>query len=438
MFIASIICLLLSFLAAHPFGLEFLEEEGDRSYGHHGLPADYNKVMEGGIIHPWDEGRRRRLSGGRRGNSVTMDPMTELFDLTDFMDTKKKSKDEDELAVLTIMESTPEMCPLCAKEGHTLGHEEHKRFLTKLREKMLGKAHSTCALCAKEGTVQNHEMHSCALCKAEGSTEHHGLHKKLMDLATELGFENGEHKHDFGCKLCNKEGTGKNHKKHIELMASLKNRIEREQMNSGDVLREEEGYRKILKKITDLLDEHRDMQIAAIAEARLTKDRHQRVPSMMTEFIFGEDDFSYDDDEEGLFDFDGFEMMKSVKADPPRNFHRRPGEPADRIAFDDFEDDEDGEKKESLWEYILRNLKDMFGLESTTMEDDDEASSDFGLIIAMILLLFTGLLLVSFGIVELFAAFLGDDSANGGKYQPLDYDAEERMILDGEHGQIAI
>jgi hypothetical protein len=123
-------------------------------------------------------------------------------------------------------------------------------------------------------------------------------------------------------------------------------------------------------------------------------------------------------------------MMKMARADPPRDFRRRAGEPADDSA------DEDDDMEESLWEKIVRNIRDLFGMgEGSSAFADDGESRNLGAILAMLLLLFVGLLLVSFGLVELLSVVLGERDGSAG-YEPLGYDAEERMILNMEDGSV--
>lgn len=465
--ILSVIAL-VSLVWAHPFGLDF--EDEDRSYGHHGKPAEY-KAMDG-IVHPWAK------------NKVVMDPMEAMlaelfvdddsFGMMDLLERKEPKKAEfmdDDMAMLTIMESTPEMCPLCAKEGHALGHDDHKKLLAKLREKLVldtnkkrsdgllkstaeedlmtllscdmcqaegsthnHKDHHICPMCQAEGSVKNHEMHECPLCQAEGSMMHHEKHIALLKLAKELEWEKPKEKH-FGCKLCNTEGTDRNHSKHLELAAALKKKISMEKKAPLDILRQQQAYSAGLKRIIDIVDEHRDRMVASMAEAQLARDR-KNSPSLESglifEYVFDEQDkmfTDFEDDDMFMAPFEPFEMMKMVRSDPPRDFRRRAGEPADEI-----DEDED----ESLIEKIIRNIRDLLGMDSmstSSKEEDSDQLGEFGGILAMLLLLFVGLLLVSFGMVELISAIFGEKDTHAG-YKSLD--ADERMILDMEDGTMTI
>lgn len=452
--------------AAHPFALDFSDD--DRSYGHHGKPAEY-KAMDG-IVHPW-----REAGSGDRKNVVVSDPLAALhalwledmdrldYELADtvgvmdpfnelHVDLKKPSRpadsdaEEDE-AMLTIMESTPDMCPLCAKEGHALGHDAHKKILARLREKLVGKDKNKkdeeekkmmmgCELCMAEGNTRNHKEHlalkesSCPLCRAEGTKEHHAKHAALLSLAQELSFEpKSKSKESSGCRLCRAEGSTRNHSKHAELLRMA----ERKSSMQGP------EYRKGLRRMLEMLGEHKDLAIAAKAEAQWARDRRQR-SAMEMNF-----DFSFDDDLD-MMDMDmnmdifasmPYDMMQMKRGEPLRDFHRRAGEPAD-----EDNEDEDNEE-ESLLDKIIRNIRDLLGLDDedsmyARMDDDNEdaeGSKDLAGIIAMLLLLFVGLLLVSFGLVELLSLLMGEEGSNNGKaYQPLSFDAEERMILEMEDG----
>lgn len=470
---------LAAVVAAHPFGLDFEEDVVDRAYGHHGKPAEY-KSLEG-IVHPWRE------AGGRQ-NVVVSDPLAALhalwledmdrldYELADTvgvmdpfgelhvrMEAKKEPRpaasdsDEEDMAMLTIMESTPDMCPLCAKEGHALGHDAHKKLLARLREKLVreekdkkekkNKAMAAkdddmatmlgCELCMAEGNTHNHKEHlavkecGCALCKAEGTQEHHATHQALLTLAKELSFAPKPKRPESGCRLCCAEGTTRNHSKHAELARMAEHKPRLDAGCSGE-----------LRRMLALLDEHRDVAIAAKAEAQWAKDRRQRtaVPEISFEFAFDDMHMDMDMDmmDDDLFSHMPYDMMKMTRPEPPRDFHRRLGEPADDMDMDD----EDEEEEESLWDRIIRNIRDILGMDEDAMyarldsEDGAGEMKDLGGIIAMLLLLFVGLLLVSFGLVELLSVLLGEDGS-AGKYQALSYDEEERMILDLEGGAAA-
>jgi hypothetical protein len=236
---------------------------------------------------------------------------------------------------LAIMESTPSMCPLCAQEGHSLGHEDHKRALLKLREKMNGDNKKKV-----EADV------SCPLCRAEGNVKNHKDHEALLSLASAFDWELPEgyepQSASSGCKLCRQEGTIKNHAQH--------------------------------KK-------------AILAEEDLFED---------LEF------YQFDDDC----------FLDLWKEDPIRDFT--------------LDEDEEDREEPSLWERIIKNIKDLLGVESLEGEAGDW--KEIGGVIAMILLMFTGLVLVSFGLIELVAALLGDSGRD--EYVRLDFDAEERMVLN--------
>lgn len=435
---------LASLALAHPFGLDF--EDDDHSYGHHGKPADY-KAMDG-VVHPWAK------------NKVVMDPMEAMlnemfmddeedFGMLDLLERKApKIADpmDDDMAMLTIMESTPDMCPLCAKEGHALGHDDHKKLLAKLRAKLVSEMNSkkkpsaeedlmtllSCDLCQAEGSTHNHkEHHMCPLCKAEGSVMNHKKHAALLELAKELEWEKPKEKH-FGCKLCKHEGSDRNHSKHLELAAALKKKASMESKASVDILRQQQAYSAGLKRIIDIVDEHRDMMVASMAEAQFARDRKESPsmePALIFEYVFDDEDkmfTDFEDEADFMAPFEPAEMMKMVRSDPPRNFRRRAGEPAD---------EEEDDEEESLMDKIIRNIRDLLGMDkmSSSSEEDGEDLGEFAGIFAMLLLLFVGLLLVSFGMVELISAVFGENGEHAG-YQSLD--AEERMILDMEDGSV--
>lgn len=476
---------------AHPFGLEF---EDDETFGHHGKPAAYGKSKV--VMDPlaallsefWMEDVMENPMG-------MMDPFGEHSMEKSKLAEKKEMDDDADM--LIIMESTPEMCPLCMKEGHALGHEDHKLFLAKLRRKLLAedkirqskiaatkaeveatmescelckaaghienheehlkemsacpfckaagshdhhKEHRVvmeemkdvcpmckaegnilkhaehekemkgCALCQAEGNIHNRSEHSCALCKAEGNTKDHAMHKKLFAMAKELEFEQPkmEKKH-MDCLLCKHEGTEMNHHKHIELAKILKIKASMEHDETAEMLRHQEKYRTGMARISNLLDDHRDMMIAAKAEAQFKKDREEASSPMI---IMSEFDFDWDWEEPA---------MKMEMKMPARDFKRRAGEPADA------DEDEEEEEHESLLDAIMRNISDLFG----SFSDSDMAGA-----IAIFLIFFVGILLTSLGIVEIIAHFSGESS--GMDYAPLSsLDVEERMILEMEDGMVA-
>lgn len=353
-------------MAGHPFGLEWYDDAGpfdmlvvaaertalfeyDESFGHHGKPAKYGAAAEGGVIHPW----------------------------------RQESDDEEEdLAMLTIMESTPEMCPLCAQEGHSIGHDEHKKVLAKLRQKMLqsttnknNKKEKVCPLCKAAGSEKDHGKHaelmkeakSCPLCRAEGHIHNHGDHRKAAEASGCLECQAMGHTHDHAshkCPLCKAEGSSANHGHHQLLMT--------------------------LAESISLLD-------------RL-------------------DNFDADDDGlDGMMDF-----ARTVTADkmPIRDFSLRAGQPKDEPINDDDEGD-------SLFGRIIKNIKDLLGLGPSTSEDGENVGGT----VAVIILLFVGTTLLSLGIVEMLSAFL--DGQQQQQYEGLP-DDDDRMFLDMEEQKGAI
>ncbi len=470
-------------ILAHPFGLEF-DHDSDNSYGHHGKPANY-KTYEG-IIHPWSD------KSGK--NKIIMDPKDELMnmwfdnmlnEMINIDDKKKRNEEDDEEAMLAIMQSTPEMCPLCSKEGHSLGHEEHKMFLAKLREKLFGedkkkevkemiddtmmsctmcqaeghkhnhKKHEelmesmkTCPMCKAEGHNMNHKVHmkqkmemeedSCPLCKAEGSTMNHDAHNIILNLAKEMELpglkELAEKENSFTCKLCKHEGTDKNHKKHLEMAEGLKIKSIADKLASMKLVNKQQDYRNGLKKMLDMFDEQRDIMIATIAESQMKKDRKHRifVEPKIVEFSL-DFDLGFDSDEDsfgldlGIHDFDwGMESLTMPFAEmsaskmPTRDFH----------LYDDDEDKDGEDTDDSLWDRILKNIRDLFGFNTAGKDKQGKEGGfdELGGIIAMLLLLFVGLLLVSFGLVELITVIFGEEKLN---YERLD--AEDRIILGMDH-----
>jgi len=455
------ICALAAAAFANPFGLDFGEAENDSSFGHHGKPAKY-KAMES-IVHPWKEsgdnahqalwfdglkdlleevGREMEVSSElelarsldmEMGEMGMMDPFGEMSKI------KRPEMDQDEMAMRVIMQSTPEMCPLCAKEGHALGHEDHKRVLAKLRERVMGKGKCVQRMHLKEQEMESDLdiMMSCEMCMSEGSTRHHKEH--MMEKEQAAG----------PCPLCRAEGNNRNHVEHLDLMKLATAMDFVPTKDNNEMNKKSTKTPKGLKLMMDMLDMHRDMVIASKAEAQLTRDRRQRVPTekLAFEFIFSDSDdiFGEGMDSDDSIMTDSFDMMKMKRSDPVRDFHRRLGEPADELEDEPAED-------ESVWEKIIRNIRDLLGMggEAPAMkygsgaddnDDEENGMKDLAGIVAMLLLLFVGLLLVSFGAVEFLAVIFGEGDSSAG-YQVLSYDAEERMILqmeDGGHkGGIAI
>lgn len=406
-------------VAGHPFGLEFEDDVFDETFGHHGAPAKYGRALD---AHPLP---------GKPVSRIVMDPLEDLMKSLGVLAASDDDEDlEEDMAMLAIMDSTPDMCPLCAKEGHALGHDAHKKVLAGLRARMVAEAagpsrQAACPLCKAEGHTRGHAAHevllkvgqaaACPLCRAEGHAHNHGSHEALLALAEAMAVELPSKPKDFGCRLCNAEGSAKHHRKHEKLAADLgKSALELHQRN----------YEEGLSTMMALASGQEAGSIAARAEKQYAQDRQRMYMDepRVVEFIF-------DWDMPTFMDMPAGEMLASRRAEPRRDLHRRAGEPADDL---DDTDDEDADEKESLWEYILRNLKDMLGM-SGAASSAGSGLMDFFTTFAMVLVAFTGCMLLGLGVLEIRDAVwgtAGDKGAAG--YRSLA--ADERMMLDMEEG----
>ena len=421
--------------------LGLVDAKEDRSFGHHGKPAEYSAVVldggivkpwlkeakspweevmeiKEGIVHAWEEKRKKRHLGRKDiKNSIVMNPLAWIDgdDLMEFsmmdvialgeMDKIKSDSEEEQeedLAMLSIMESTPDLCPLCHKEGHSLGHEEHKKFLAKLRkegtaplkitkDEESAKIMKSCKLCQAEGHVLNHKDHKeiaeCPLCKAEGHIQNHALHESFLAAATAFDWK-------FGTE------SKKNVADDLDLvLASRAEESFKEDLLKQDL--KEESFLDDLKKFfgggKDPKADELDVLIVEMAT----------IPEME---IFM--------DEAGIWGSNPF-MAASRLAEPKRNFHLDLDEDEKDKPEDDDEGEEDGR---SFWERLLDGLNEWFGGESAG------GMHEVGRQIAIFLFVFVGLFLTTLGIYELASALMGGDS----EYERL---KEEELMLEMESGR---
>jgi hypothetical protein len=435
----------LQAVALLSLGLLAEAKKEDRSFGHHGKPAEYAHALEGGIVKPWakeakspwdeimeiKEGivhawrEKKRATAKKEAikNKVEMRPLAWIddndmmeFSMMDIIalgetelkpeEKKHSSDEEDDLAMLSIMESTPDLCPLCHKEGHSLGHEEHKKFLAKLRkegnaplkvskDEASAKIMKSCKLCQAEGHVLNHKDHlkaeameACPLCKAEGHSEHHALHESFLAAATEFDW---------------KFGADSKKADDLELISRAEKSF-REDLLGGRADVKADSLWDDLKKFFGGDDEdgkEDDLDILIVEMATIPE---------MEVFM----------DEAGVWGRNPF-MAASRLSEPERNFH-----------LDDDEDEgegEDGDKEDerSLWERLLDNLKEWFGGESSS---SDSSLYEVGRNIAIFLFMFVGLFLTTLGIYEVASALMGGDSSD---YERLR--DEEQLMLEMESGR---
>lgn len=420
--------------------LGLLHAKEDRSFGHHGKPAEYSStaVLDGGIVKPWlkeaknpweeimeiKEGivhaweKKKKLTAKKSiKNKIEMNPLVWIdedkmmeFSMMDIIalgemekEEKSQEEEEDDLALLSIMESTPDLCPLCHKEGHSLGHEDHKKFLAKLRkegnaplkvtkDKETAKIMKTCKLCQAEGHALNHKDHKkineCPLCLAEGSIHNHSLHESFLAAASEFDWS-------FGAESKKKKAENE------LLMISVAEKSFKEDLLKRDI--KEASFLDDLKKFfggaKDPKDDELDLlivEMATIPELEVFMDAAE---------IWGSNPF----------------MAASRLAEPERNFH---------LDLDDEdgegkpdEDEEDGEEDgRSLFDRILDGLKEWFG------EESGDGICDAGRQIAIFLFVFVGLFLTTLGIYELASALMGGED----EYEKL---REEELMLEMESGR---